>query len=49
MTSQELNEWFKEIEERDKELIQRYTSMSLNWANATAKTKDLIEQKPNGD
>lgn len=49
MTSQELNEWFEEIKQRDKELIQRYTSKSLNWANATAKTKDLIEKKPNGD
>lgn len=49
MTYQELNEWFEEIKERDKELIKRYTSMSLYWANATAKKKDLIEQKPNGD
>lgn len=49
MTSQELNEWFKQIKERDKELIKRYTSKSLNWANATAKKKDLIDQKPNGD
>lgn len=49
MTYQELNEWFEKIKERDKELIKRYTSMSFNWANATAKKKDLIEQKPNGD
>ena len=49
MTSQELNEWFEEIKQRDKELIQRYTSKSFNWANATTKKKDLIEQKPNGD
>lgn len=49
MTYQELNEWFEQIKERDKELIKRYTSKSLNWANATAKKKDLIEQKPNGD
>lgn len=41
MTSQELNEWFKEIKQRDEELIQRYTSKSLNWANATAKNKGL--------
>ena len=42
MTYQELNEWFEEIKERDKELIKRYTSKSLNWSNATAKKKDLI-------
>lgn len=45
MTSKELNEWFKQIEERDKELIQRYTSMSLYWANATAKNEGLDRTK----
>ena len=39
MTYQELNEWFEQIKERDKELIKRYTSMSFNWANATAKKR----------